>query len=268
MLVTLEGRRLYYDLLGEEGRAVVCLVHALAADSGLWAEQVPALLGAGYGVLRVDLRGHGGSDPAPGDYRMDELADDLAALVGALGLDGVHYVGLSLGGMCGQALALNHGKTVRSLVICDALPAALPNAAEVWGPRVAAVRQARSVAPIAADTMRRWLTDGYKARHPGRWRQIHDTVATTTPDGYAGCAAAIQSFSFVDRLPSLKMPVLVVCGTNDPGVPPSEGRRIAGLIPGANFEAIPEAMHLPNVEHPDLFNRVLLDWLQNRAPRH
>ena len=78
MLLPLAGRRLYYDLAGPEDGPVVCITHSLASDGGSWAEQVPALLQAGFRVLRLDMRGHGGSDPVAGDYTMSELAGDVA----------------------------------------------------------------------------------------------------------------------------------------------------------------------------------------------
>ena len=261
MLLRRDGWRFHADLLGEPGRRVVCLVHALAADSGLWTEQVPVLLDAGYGVLRVDLRGHGGSEAAPGPYRMEELGADLAFVLNTLDLGPVDYVGLSLGGMSGQALALDRPELLRSVVICDALPGSLPNAAEVWGPRIRAVRAARSVAPIAEATVDRWLTPHYRAANPMRAAEILRTVACTDAEGYAGCAEAISDFSFVNRLPGLRVPALVLCGEHDHAVPPEEGRRIAALVPDGRFEMIEGARHLPNVERAEMFNRVLLEWL-------
>src|SRR5271155_3397481 len=109
MLLPLPGRRLYYDLTGPEGGPVVCITHSLASDGGSWAEQVPPLLQAGFRVLRIDMRGHGGSDPVAGDYTMAALADDVAQVLAGLGLSRVHYIGLSIGGMIGQAFALSHG---------------------------------------------------------------------------------------------------------------------------------------------------------------
>src|ERR1700754_3227066 len=105
MLINLPGRRIYYDLTGPETGQVVCITHSLASDGGMWAEQVPPLLAAGYRVLRLDMRGHGGSDPVAGPYTMAQLADDVAASLDVLGIQKVQYIGLSIGGMIGQAFA-------------------------------------------------------------------------------------------------------------------------------------------------------------------
>src|SRR5438876_10825480 len=123
MLLPLAGRRLYYDLVGPEDGPVVCFTHSLASDSGMWAEQMPPLLQAGFRVLRLDMRGHGGSDPAAGDYTMKALAGDVAATLDALSLLRVHYIGLSIGGMIGQAFSIEHGPKLLSAMWSGTLPA-------------------------------------------------------------------------------------------------------------------------------------------------
>src|SRR4030081_3729960 len=98
MLLPLQGRRIAYDLVGPEDAPTVCITHSLASDGGSWAEQVPALLAGGFRVLRLDMRGHGGSDPVAGDYTMAALADDTAAVVAAAGLGAGRFIGLAIGG--------------------------------------------------------------------------------------------------------------------------------------------------------------------------
>jgi len=261
MLLPLAGRRLYFDLVGPEDGPVVCITHSLACDSGMWAEQMPPLLQAGFRVLRVDMRGHGGSDPVAGDYTMKTLAGDVAATLEALTLPRVHYVGLSIGGMIGQAFAIEHGTKLISALWSDTLPASPKGAATLWDERMSKVRQASSLEPLADPTMERWFTDAFKPRNPGRWKQIRDTVAATTPAGYLGCSAAIMNFDFTAQLPALRVPTLVVCGADDPGTPASENRHLAGLVPGGRYEEIANARHFPNVEHPEVFNRIIIGWL-------
>jgi 3-oxoadipate enol-lactonase len=264
MLLPLAGRRLYYDLTGPETGPVVCITHSLASDGGSWAEQVPPLLQAGFRVLRLDMRGHGGSEPVPGDYTMKALAGDVATALDALGIPRVHYIGLSIGGMIGQAFAIEHSAKLISAMWCDTLPASPSGAAAMWAERMNTVRQSNSLEPLADGTVERWFTDAFKPRNPGRWKQIRDTVAATTPTGYLGCSAAIMNFDFTVKLPSLPIPVLVVCGADDPGTPATENRRLASLVSGGRYEEIPNARHFPNVERPEEFNRIMMGWLEEQ----
>src|SRR5450432_4351786 len=128
MLFTLGNRRLHYDLIGAETARTVCFGHALAADSGMWAEQVPAALALGMRVLRIDMRGHGGSDALAGDYNLQGLASDIVALLDTLAIGKIEYVGLSIGGMIGEALAIYYPSRVSSLMLCETPPQSLKNA--------------------------------------------------------------------------------------------------------------------------------------------
>jgi 3-oxoadipate enol-lactonase len=266
MLLPIDGRNIAYDLVGAENAPVVCMTHSLASDGGMWTEQVPPLLQAGFRVLRIDMRGHGGSDAVAGDYTMSALAADVAAVLDALAIPRVHFIGLSIGGMLGQAFALEHGGRLASAMWCDTLPASPAGPPEIWQQRVDTVRGANSLAPLADPTIERWLTGAVKQQRPGRWRQIRDTIIGTTPAGYLGCVVAIRNFDFVARLPSVRLPVLVVCGADDAGTPAPDNRKLAGLVPGGRYEEIDNALHFPNVEHPDTFNRIMLGWLD--AQRH
>lgn len=268
MLLPLANHTLCYDLLGPETGDVVAFSHSLAADLGLWAEQVPALLAADYRVLRVDLRGHGGSRGAPGPYTIDDLADDMIAVADAVGIARFHFVGLSIGGAIGQSLALRHPQRVQSLLLSDTQTESFADAAAHWGGRIAKLRESGSVEVIADDTMGRWLTRDYRGRHPLRWAQVRATVAGCTVEGYAGCAEALADFGYTSRLGGVTIPVLVTCGSEDPRATPEESRRIAALFADGRYEEFSGARHVPNVEQAEAFNRVLLDWLAHvRAAR-
>ena len=261
MLLPHHQRNTCYDLVGPESGPVVTFSHSLAADLGLWAEQVPALLAAGFRVLRTDLRGHGGSTATPAPYTIDLLADDVIEVLDALGIERCHFVGLSIGGMIGQSLGLRHASRLHSLMLCDTQSESPSDAATFWGPMIAAIDEAGSLEPIADRTMGRWLTADYRKAYPGRWKQIRDTVAGCTPQGYIGCAHAIANFNFTARLGTVTTPVLVACGTQDPRATPEESRHIASLFPNGSYDEFAGARHVPNVEQPDAFNRVLLRWL-------
>ncbi len=261
MLINLDGRKIYYDQIGPNDGPVVCFTHSLSSDGGMWAEQMPGLVNEGYRVVRLDMRGHGGSDPVAGDYTMEALADDVAAALDALGISKVQYIGLSIGGMIGQAFAIKYPDRLISTMLCDTLPKSPEGAESSWGPRLAAVRDANSVAPLADATMERWFTPAFQPANPGRWQEIHATIAGTSAAGYLGCGAAILNFDFMADLPGIKTPTLVVCGDQDEGTPATANQLIAEKIPGARYEEIANARHFPNVEHPDVFNRIMMPWL-------
>jgi 3-oxoadipate enol-lactonase len=263
MLLPLVDRTISYDFVGPKDGQVVMFMHSLAADMGLWAEQVPALLAAGYRVLRTDLRGHGGSRAAEGPYTMDALADDVIAVADALGVERFHFVGLSIGGAIGQSLALRYPNRLYSAFLCDTQSESFPNAATHWGNRIEKLKQAGSVEGLANDTMGRWLTAEYRNKHPLRWNQIRATVAGCTVAGYIGCAQALANFNYTERLGEVKLPVLVGCGSEDPSATPEASHKIAALFVNGRFEEFNGAKHIPNVEQADAFNQVLLNWLED-----
>jgi 3-oxoadipate enol-lactonase len=188
----------------------------------------------------------------------------VAVVLDALNIPKVHYIGLSIGGMLGQAFAIGHGHRLLSAMWCDTMPHSATDGQKVWGDRIAAVQQAGTLEAIADVTVERWLTDAVKTRDPGRYKQIRDTIAGTSVAGYVGCGQAIMNYDFTRDLPNLKLPVLTVCGADDVGTPPSANRQIAELVPGGRYEQIASARHFPNVEHPDRFNHIMLDWLKTR----
>jgi 3-oxoadipate enol-lactonase len=264
MLVSIGGRNIYFDLVGQAGAPVIYLAHPLAADSGVWAEQVPALLAAGFRVLRVDMRGHGGSEATPGPYSMEELAQDAVNVLNHHGIDKAHFCGLSIGGMIAQGVAILHPARVASLVLCDTRSAAPADAAKRWGPRIKEAEACGSMAPLAAGTMERWLSPKGREANPLLWRQIRDTVAATSVIGYVGCVGAISSFDWIPRLAEISARTLVICGSDDAGSDPDENRKIAARVQRGAFVAIEGARHLPNVEDPEIFNEVLVDWCARR----
>jgi 3-oxoadipate enol-lactonase len=262
MLLRIGSRRIHYDIVGPVDAPKVCMLHSLSSDGSVWAEQLQPLLAAGWRVLRLDMRGHGGSDPA-GDPSVSDLAADVVASLDFLGIDHVHLVGLSIGGMIGQAFAIEHGARLHSLMLCGTSPKAVPGGMEMWNARFAAIEAAGSVEPLADDSMTRWFTDGFRPRRPDQWHQIRNTIASTSPSGYIAGARAIIAFDVLAQLPSVTTPTLVVCGDEDPGTPPEGNRQIAALIPGARYEEIASARHLPMMEHPETFNRIMMTWLSS-----
>ncbi|MDG2005191.1 MAG: alpha/beta fold hydrolase [Novosphingobium sp.] len=266
MLIRAGNRRIHYDLAGPDDGPVVCLLHSLSQDMGVWAEQLPVLLGEGYRVLRPDMRGHGGSDASDGSCTMAELAEDVALVLDFLEVEKLHLIGLSIGGMIAQCFAIAHGDRLHSLMLSGTSPERLAGGMEsLWQPRFDAMNAAGSLEPLADSSMERWVTDAFRPRRPKRWQQLRETVAATSLEGYRAGAIAIENYDVTAGLPSVTVPTLVVCGDEDTGTPPAGNRKIAKLIPGARYVEMPNARHFPMVEYPETFAGIMLDWL--REPR-
>ena len=251
---------LHYDLIGPAGGSVVCMLHSLTSDSGMWADQVPALIEAGYQVLRIDARGHGGSSPVTGEYRMEQLADDVVLVLDRLGLDTVHLVGLSMGGMTGQVLAADRPERIRSLMACATNSRWSGDTAMMLG-RLDAVRASGSLASIVDHSMEQRYSPAVRENRPLRWSELRETFLATSLDGYFGCMHAVLNHDVLGRLDRVLAPTLVVSGSDDPVTSPSAGREIAAAVRGARYEEISGGRHFLNVEFQRQFNQLLVDWL-------
>ena len=143
MLFASSTHRIHYDLVGPEAGPVVFFAHALVADGGMWAGQVPPLVRAGFQVLRMDMRGHGGSSAPDAHCSIMDLARDVIALLDHLSLPKVHFAGLSIGGVIGQTVAINFRDRLLSLILSDTTSASAPNHKTMWAERVASGREGR-----------------------------------------------------------------------------------------------------------------------------
>jgi 3-oxoadipate enol-lactonase len=254
---TVGDARIYYEVEGEGPS--VCLVHPVGLDSGCWDAQVAALAPR-FRVLRVDLRGHGQSDASPPAYSLSDFAADVHALLRQLGLAPAHLIGLSLGGMVAQVLALEHPADVRSLVLADTNSTLPPEARRAMVERGEAARRG-GMANILDSTLSRWFTPGFMGSEVvsrTRTRLLTDDV-----DGWATAWRAISELDTEPRLPEIRVPTLVIIGENDLSVPVSRARAMADSIPGAAFHVVAGAPHMAPLERPELFNPPVLAFLDN-----
>ena len=259
MKLRANGVEIHYRLDGPSGAPVVTLSHSIAADLTMWDPTVPALTPR-YRVLRYDVRGHGGSEATAGEYSLEQLAGDARALLGALGIARTHWVGLSLGGMIGQALALSAPEVLASLVLCDTASGMPPEMKPVWNERIAMVEASGAGAQLD-DVLARWFTPGFAASRPDVVATTLAMIGRTSPRGFAGCAAAIRDLDFTGRLSGIRLPTLLVVGEQDEATPPIASQLMQALIKDADLAILPGAAHLANVEQPEAFNRVLAAFL-------
>lgn len=233
-----------------EGAPVV-LSHALGLDLHMW-DDFAAGLAAGRQVLRYDHRGHGASAVPAGPYAMDDLVADAARLIREWGRGPVVFVGVSMGGMVGQGLAIRHPELVRALVVAHSC-AKYPDAARAaWAQRIERVEQG-GLAAIADMVMERYFRAAYHAAHPEALAAFRATLLRTAPAGYVAACHAVANVDWLDRLGEVRCPTLVVAGAQDLGAPVAMSEAIAERIEGAELAVLDEASHLSVVEQPARF---------------
>ena len=249
MKAKVNGVELNYLIEGEG--PWLTMSHSLACDSSMWDEEAKRL-SQRFRVLRVDTRGHGGSEATAGAYTLDQLAADFHALFAHLGIKQSHWVGLSMGGMIGQVFALNYPGVLQSLVLADTTSRYPAAAASVWSDRIRSVRE-KGMGAIVDSTLTRWFTEPFRKEHPQVVERIAQTIRNTPVNGYVGCSEAIPKIDVTARLRQITCPVLVLVGAQDPGTPPEMAAEIRDNLPGAQLIVIDSAAHLANLERPAAF---------------
>jgi len=260
---TANGIEIHYALEGEG--PVVTLSHSLGCNLSMWDEQARALKGR-YRVLRYDTRGHGQTSAPAGPYTLDQMADDLHALLTGLGITETHFVGLSMGGMIGQIFALKYPRMVRSLALCDTTSRFPKEIWAMWEERIRTV-ETKGMGPMAEPTLQRWFTAPFRERRRDVMERVAAMIRSTPPQGYIGCCHAIPKIDVLDRLREIRCPALVIVGEEDPGTPVEMARTIHGALPSAELAILRSASHLSNMEQPEEFNRVLLAFLDKASGR-
>jgi 3-oxoadipate enol-lactonase len=255
------GIGIAYALEGPEGAPVVTLSHSLAANQSMWDPQMAALT-RHWRVLRYDTRGHGATDVPAGPYSLEQLARDAVGLLDALGIARTHWVGLSLGGMIGQTLALQAPERLRALVLCDTSSRTPPEGRGLWAERIKTA-ESQGLEPLVEPTIGRWFTPRFVQERRDVVDRVRGMIRGTDPRGYVGCGHAIAALDLTDRLSTISLPTLVVVGEDDPGTPVAAARVIHERIKGSQLEILPSASHLSNMEQPEAFTRVVTEFLRS-----
>ncbi len=223
------------------------LLNSIGCDLTLWDDAMPFL--SGLRVLRMDTRGHGESDVPPGDYSLDQLAQDAISVLDAAGVAKAVVCGLSLGGMTAMALALAAADRVSALILACTSARMDRN---VWDSRIAAVRSG-GMAGIADTVMARFFCESFRRDHPQAAEKIRARLLKMDAEGYARCGAAIRDMDLTNRISAIRTPTLIIAGTEDVSTPfDGHGSEIRDRIPHAMVRMLPTA-HLAPVERPEDF---------------
>jgi len=255
MKASVNGIDINYEIHGKEGAPWLILSHSLACSVRMWDPQIEAFRDQ-YRILNYDMRGHGASSAPKMAYTLDMLADDVLGLMKHLKIDRARYIGLSIGGMIGQTLALRPNVPFERMVFADTTHMQNADMLKQWEDRIK-IAETQGMKALVASTMERWFTEPYRNTPPAK--AIAELIASTPAAGYVGCGRAIMGLNTTARLKDIKVPVLAITGEADGA---AGGTKFIGeTIPGAKFVSIPQASHIANVEQAGKFNQALRDFL-------
>jgi len=260
MKITANNLDIDYRLDGPAEGPVVMFSNSLMSNYSMWDGQMTALTDK-YRVLRYDQRGHGGTETTPGPYSIELLAEDARALLEALGIEAVHFIGLSMGGFTAQMLATLYPEKVLSLCLCDTACMMAPPS--LWDERIASARSG-GIAALAAGTLERWFTPAFRTTGADQLELVREMILGTGVEGYIGCAEAIRDMDICGNLAKISAPTLVLVGEGDPACTVEAAEVLHSGISQSELVIIPQAAHLPNIEQQERFNELVVGFLDRQ----
>jgi 3-oxoadipate enol-lactonase len=248
--------RLHYLDHGPKDGPVLVLCHALGLNLSIWDAVIP-LLPASLRVIRYDHRGHGASDTPPAPYSMGALVRDAERLLDHLAVRDCVVLGLSMGGLVAQGLAVKRLDLVRAMILSNT--AVKIGFDAHWQAQIDAVRE-QGLVPGLDATMQRLFSRAFLAGdQSAHWRQV---LESGNAEGYIGCAAAVAGTDFYTPTASLTLPTLAIASSNDAITPPDMVRETADLILGSQFALIRGPGHLPCIEMPQTYAELISNFLR------
>ena len=257
------GSTFAYRWDGNPDGPIVMMAHAMGTSHRIWDLQVPALAEK-FRLLRYDWRGHGDSDAPPGPYSLPQFEADAVAVMDVLGLDKVHWVGISTGGMIGQGLGINYPERLHSIALCNTTPQSNPWYRGWVAERQAVVREG-GMAPVWEMTKALWFNEAFIEQANEDYTVTQQVFEATPIEGYLGGTSAVADLDYLDRLVQIDKPTLVIAAGDDPVTPIDHSEKIHERIKGSRLEIIAGQRHFSNIEVPQLFNPILRAHLDRQT---
>ncbi len=263
-MLTLGDVRLNYRVDGNDYAPPLLLSNSLGTHLEMWSPQM-GVLAEHFRVIRYDTRGHGASSVPPGPYTLDQLGNDVLALLDHLQIARAHFCGLSMGGLTGLWLAIHAPQRLDRLVLANT--GAKIGTPDLWNARIDALRDTGAAGlpdALSDAVVERWFTRRHRELVPAGVAPIRQMLSETSGAGYAANCGAIRDADLRTQLMLIRVPTLVIAGTHDPSTPPALGRAIAAAIPAAQYVEL-DAAHLSNLEQVGAFNAAVLRFLSGDA---
>jgi 3-oxoadipate enol-lactonase len=256
-VISSNGCPIDVEVSGPADAPVLMLSSSLGTTKHMWDPQMPAF-SQKYRVVRYDRRGHGKSGVPKGPYDMEMLGRDVLAIMDALKLDKVNWLGLSMGGMEGMWLGANATNRFDKLILSNTSSHYADKS--MWHTRMDAVGKAGSVAAIADMVINAWLTKDFQTAHSDTTARMKEMMIATPVEGYLGCCAAVRDMDHREIIKSITVPTLIIAGSKDPATNVAAAEFIRDRIVGSKL-AILDAAHISNVEQPEAYAKEVIAFL-------
>ena len=244
------------------GRRVVVFVNSLGSDLRIWDDVVDALAGQEIGALRYDLRGHGLSDLGKPPKLIDDHVDDLIAVMDHFGIERAPICGISVGGVIALGLAHRRPDKVESLILNGT--GAKIGTPDSWNERIAAVDRG-GVGAVTEIVLQRWFPPDVYREGGGALALARNMLSRTPAAGYVATCIALRDSDLTEAARAVSVPALCVAGEFDGSTPPTLVRALKALIPGAQYQEIAGAGHLPCLQRPDELAGLILGFLRENV---
>ena len=250
----IDGVTLHYQLIGgPASKPVIVFANSLGTDFRIWRDVIIRLAGD-FAIVTYDKRGHGLSSVGTSPYSLDDHVGDLAGLLDFLNVKNAIICGLSVGGLIAQGLYASRPDLVRALVLCDT--AHKIGNADSWNARIAALEE-NGIESIADTILERWFTPTFHRESSPALTGYRNMLIRQPLAGYAGTCAAIRDADLTEDAGRISVPTICIVGDQDGSTPPDVVLSMAKLIPGARYEVIKDAGHIPCVEQPEMLVAII-----------
>jgi 3-oxoadipate enol-lactonase len=256
MEVVVGDRRVPYLLKGSQPNTIVFLP-ALGTEASVWEETANRFADR-YTVVALETGGHSGT---PERIDLNQYADDVRAVLDAVGSTWAHLVGLSLGGMVAQEFALAQPDRVRSLTLVNTTSRLPPEVAAVYRDRAKKV-EIGGISPILESTLARWFTADFLSSNSATVQRVRGILEQADPASYAAAARAIANVSTYDRLGAIAAPTLVIHGSEDASMPPGASEEIAQRVQQGRVAVMDGLSHMAPIQDPEAFIALLEPFLR------
>jgi 3-oxoadipate enol-lactonase / 4-carboxymuconolactone decarboxylase len=241
--------------------ATFVFINSLGTDFRIW-DGVVEHLGNQGNILRYDKRGHGLSENSPNSLTISDLASDVIALLDYLKIEKVVLVGLSIGGIIGQYLAINSPERIEKLVLSNTAPRV--GSEESWNTRINIVEN-KGIASIADAIMKVWFSENFHQNHAPELAAYKTMLSNINPVGYVHACEALRENDLTDEISKINIPTLCLAGTEDGSTPPAQVKAMADQIPDAEYVLIEGVGHIPCVEKPQFVSSKILEFVSEKS---